>query len=432
MAERYYERELMAELRKWLGRKEIFAIKGPRQSGKTTLVKMLIAWLEEGKKAKPENMTFLTFEDLEVLEKFSANPKEYAESFLEGKGRHYFFFDEFHYAKNGGKNLKLLYDTIENAKFVVTGSSSLEISALSKYLVGRVFSFYLFPFNFHEFLNAKDSRMAGIYAKRNGMIRNFIFSGRDFTVPRDAFARDILVLFEDFIIYGGYPEAIKTGDKETKKVILKNIYETYIGKDVMGLLKISDVFKFRKLVTLLGSQIGGIVNYNELSNVCNSYYKEIIELLHVLEETYVVRIVRPFHGNLKTELRKTPKVYFIDTGLRNYSVSDFNEMEKRADRGGLAENAVFTALFNMTKDFGKIRYWRTLSKAEVDFVLDLGKEVVPVEVKFTEMKKPKVSRSFRSFLLSYKPGRGLVVTKNFWGETRINGTKVKFVPLCYL
>lgn len=432
MSEKYYERELMAELKKWIERKEIFAIKGPRQAGKTTLIKMLINWLEKDKKINTEEITFLTFEDIDVLEKFSTNPKEFAESFLANDKKHYFFFDEFHYVKNGGKSLKLLYDIMEKTKFIVTGSSSLEISALSKYLVGRMFSFYLFPFNFHEFLNTKDKRMAKIYIKRNDAIKKYVFLGKEFATPKDIFVKDILKLFEEFIIYGGYPEVIKTANKETKKIILKNIYETYIGKDVVGLLKISDVFKFRKLVSLLGSQIGGIVNYNELSTVCNSYYKEIMELLNVLEETYVIRLVRPFHRNLKTELRKNPKVYFIDPGLRNYSVNDFNELEKRSDRGNLAENAVFNALFNLTKNFGKIRYWRTLSKAEVDFVLDLDKELIPIEVKFTELRKPKISRSFRSFLLSYKPKRGLVLTKNFWGEAHINSTKVKFVPICYL
>jgi len=428
-----YERELLAKLRKWVERREIFAIKGPRQSGKSTLLEMLAEWLEKEKGVDRKNIIFLTFEDKEILEKFTLGPKEFVESFAEDEvRRHYFLLDEFHYVEDGGQKLKLLYDTTKNAKFIITGSSSLEIIALSRYLVGRVFSFYLFPFNFYEFLNARDERIARAYKERNGAVRNFIFRGEDFDFDKDIFLSDVLKFFEEYAVFGGYPEVIKGRDAETKRIVLKNIYETYVGRDVIELLRIPDIFKFRKLVGLLASQAGSLVNYNQLASTCDSYYKEIIGLLNVLEETYVVRLVRPFHKNLKTELRKNPKVYFIDMGLRNYILNNFNPLEKRSDSGALAENYAFLALFNLVKDFGKVNYWRTLSKAEVDFVLSTGEEIIPVEVKYSDFERPRISRSFRSFLAAYRPEKGIVLTKNFWGKLKTPSTEVKFVPICYL
>lgn len=428
----FYERELSEELKKWVDRREIFAIKGPRQSGKTTLLKILAEWLEKEKGVSPGKIISLTFEDKEVLEKFTLSPKDFVGSFVEGKERHYFLLDEFHYVKDGGQKLKLLYDTLENMKFIITGSSSLEIIALSKYLVGRVFSFYLFPFNFHEFLNAEDRRMARIYEEKNEAVRNFIFEGKEFEFGEDIFLDDVLKFFGKYVIFGGYPEVIKGKDVETKRIVLKNIYETYIGREVVELLRIHDIFKFRKLVGLLSSQVGSLINYNQLASSCDSYYKEMLELLNVLEETYVIKLIRPFHRNIRTELRKNPKVYFIDLGLRNYVINNFNALEGRSDSGALVENYALLALFNMVKDFGKVNYWRTLSKAEVDFILSTGEEIVPVEVKYSSFDEPKISRSFRSFLGAYKPDRGVVLTKNFWGESKISGTKVKFVPVCYL
>lgn len=428
-----YKRALLEELKKWAGRREILAIKGPRQSGKTTLLKLFAEWLEKEKLVRPEDIVFLTFEDKEILEKFTLDPKDFVKSFVrEEGGRCYFLLDEFHYVKDGGQKLKLLYDTLENIKFVVTGSSSLEIVALSKHLVGRVFSFYLFPFSFHEFLKARDERVAKIYREKNGAVRDFILEGKELEVGEDIFLSDVLKFFEEYAVFGGYPEVIKGRDAETKRIVLKNIYETYVGRDVIELLRIQDIFKFRKLVSLLSSQAGSLMNYNQLASACDSYYKEIIGLLNVLEETYVIKLVRPFHRNLRTELRKNPKVYFIDAGLRNYIINNFNPLGTRSDAGALIENHALLSLFNLVKDFGKVNYWRTLSKAEVDFVLSTGEEIVPVEVKYSDFKEPKVSRSFRSFLAAYKPERGVVLTKNFWGEMKTSGTELKFVPICYM
>lgn len=428
-----YERELLGELKKWVDRREVFAVKGPRQSGKTTLLKVLAELLKEERGVNSENIIFLTFEDKEILEKFTVAPKEFVKSFVEREGeRYYFLLDEFHYVKDGGQKLKLLYDTMENAKFIITGSSSLEIIALSRYLVGRVFSFHLFPFNFHEFLNAKDKRLTKVREEKSGALKKFILEGKEFGFGDDILLSDALKFFEEYVIFGGYPEVIKGENVEAKRMVLKNIYETYIGREIVELLRIPDILKFRKLVSLLSSQAGGLINYSQLALACDSYYKEIMGLLNVLEETYVIKLVRPFHKNIRTELRKNPKVYFIDPGLRNYAINNFNWLELRGDSGALVENYVFLALFNLVKDFGKVNYWRTLSKAEVDFVLSTGDEVVPVEVKYSGLEEPKVSKSFRSFLVAYRPNRGVVLTKNFWGESEISGTKVKFVPVCYL
>ncbi|NOZ81983.1 MAG: DUF4143 domain-containing protein [Candidatus Micrarchaeota archaeon] len=100
----------------------------------------------------------------------------------------------------------------------------------------------------------------------------------------------------------------------------------------------------------------------------------------------------------------------------------------REDAGKLAENFVLNQISNEHC----INFWRTTAKAEVDFVLNLGKELVPVEVKFENFRKPKITRSMRSFVTNYRPGRGLVITKDFCGEVRIKDTLIKFVPIVYI
>ena len=421
-----FPRDILPNLTKWLNRREAYAIKGPRQSGKTTVLRILQEKLER------EKVVFLNFEDPDILEALETNPKEYIKSFMGNAGRHYFLMDEYHYVKNPGKTLKLLYDTFENAKFIVTGSSSLELrEAMAKFLVGRVFFFELFQFNFHEFLTAKNPRLANIYKEKNNHVKEFLINSTVLPTEKDIFQKEFTPLLNEFLTFGGYPAVIKAEDLETKKAILKNIYDTYISKDIIEFLKISDPLKYRCITRTLAALTGKLINYNELSSTCQSYYKETKQTIATLAETYIIQLVQPFHRNPITELKKNPKVYFLDTGLRNYIINNFNPLEKRTDAGAIMENHVFLCLRNSFPD-KTINYWRTTAKAEVDFILRLDDELIPIEAKYQAFQKPKISRSLRSFIKTYKPQKTLIITKNFWSHEKIENSTIMFVPAHYI
>ncbi|MGQ9719549.1 MAG: ATP-binding protein [Nitrososphaerales archaeon] len=422
-----FQRDIEASLLKWMERKEAYAIKGPRQSGKTTLLRILEGIL----KKEGVNTVFLNFEDSDVLEAFETNPKEYVRSFIVEEGKHCFLMDEYHYVKEPGKKLKLMYDTFENVKFIVTGSSSLELGgAMARFLVGRVFFFELLPFSLHEFLLSKDTRLARVYEEKNKKIKEFLLSGNT-KIEKDAFLKELAPFLDQYVVFGGYPAVVKAEDLETKRMILKNIYDTYISKDVVEFLKVTDAFRYRRVVRALAVLIGRLINYNEICSTCNIYYKELKRIISVLSETYIVSLIQPFYRNPLTELRKAPKVYFFDLGLRNHIVTDFNSLDKRTDRGELIENFVFLSLKNNFQE-ATVNYWRSIAKAEVDFVLRVKDEIIPVEVKYQSLRVPKVSRSLRSFIRSYKIKRALVVTKDLWGKEKVDGATILFVPACYM
>ena len=428
---KYFERKLLEELKKWTQRREILAIKGPRQSGKTTLLEMLREELE--KEVGEENIVFLTFEDLEVREKFEADAKEFISSFIFDKARYYFLLDEFHYVKDGGQKLKLLYDTLKNTKFVITGSSSLELRGeTAAYLTGRMFSFELLPFSFYEFLNARDKRFARIYSERNSLVENLI-NGQNFSIKEgsDIFVDDLLKLLDEFIRFGGYPEVIKSKRDEEKLIVLKNIINTYIDKDIIKFLNITDALKFKRILTLLSSICGNILRYEGICTYSNTYYKEVVHILDILQQTYVIDLLRPYHRNLVTELRKNPKVYFVDHGLRNYLINNFSELEVRVDKGALAENFILNRLKALVGDKGIIHFWRTTAKAEVDFVIEMPDRLIPIEVKFEPFKKEKVPKGLFSFIRAYSPAVAIVVTKNFLAEKVVEKTRVEFIPIVY-
>jgi len=419
-------RELLSKLEKWLNRREIFAIKGPRQSGKTTLLKLL------GEKlAGSGKVVFLNFEDPDTLEAFERDPKGYIRSFISGSERHYFLMDEYHYVRDFGKKLKLLYDTFEQVKFIVTGSSSLELGGgMGPFLVGRVFFFELLPFSFREFLRARDERLTRIHEQKSGLISDFL-AGGEVEVGEDVFVGEFQAPLQEYLIYGGYPAVVMAEDAETKRMILKGIYDTYLSRDVVEFLKFTDTFKYRSAVRALAASIGGLLNYQELCSTTQSYFKELKRMISILSETYILSLVRPFFTNPRTELRKTPKVYFFDLGLRNYVINNFNPMEARPDSGPMVENFVMLELMRMFPD-EPLNYWRTIAKAEVDFVIRVGGAPVPVEVKYRRLEKPKVSRSLRSFIESYSPKRALVVTRDTWDRVEVGETEVLFAPACYL
>jgi len=416
-------RDILPQLEKWLKRREAYAIRGPRQSGKTTLLKLLASRVDKA--------VFLNFEDPDVLEAFEKDPKGYIASFLEGAERRYFLMDEYHYVSEPGRKLKLLYDTFENVKFIVTGSSSLELSGgMGRFLVGRVFFFELLPFSFHEFLLAKDERLARIQEQKNQLLRQFL-GGEEVEVGEEIFASEFERSLEEYLIYGGYPAVVTTRDVETKRMILKGIYDTYVSKDVVGFLRFADAFKYRNAVRALAASVGGLLNYQELCSTVQSYFKEIKRIVSTLCETYILLLVKPFSRNPRTELRKMPKVYFYDLGLRNYIINNFNPLHLRTDAGVLVENFVLLELLRLFPP-ESIHYWRTIGGAEVDFVLELGEEVLPIEVKYRLLEGPKVSRGLRSFITTYKSRRALVVTRDFFGRQFVNGTQILFVPVYYL
>jgi hypothetical protein len=422
----YIKRSLLAKLIRNLADRQIYALVGPRQAGKTTLFYILKNYLQEKKSVSPDNIFFFTFEDPEIRAQFNEDPKEFVARRIENlSGRIYFFFDEYHWAKEGGQKLKLLFDLFSpRVKFLITGSSSLEITfQTGKYLVGRVYFFHLYPLSFAEFLQTKEKEVLSAYKEINQQLRSF-----KLPKTKTIFERKLAKYFEEFCLFGGYPEVVKRKSKEDKQFLLSSIRKTYLEKDIRSLLLLEDVEGYRKLLQVLAGQIGALLSYNRLCSDTGLTYPTLKKYLALLEETFLVRRIRPFHKNIASELRKNPKIYFFDLGMRNSVWENFSPLNKRSDKGELVENFVFTQL---AKEAKMPSFWRTKAKAEVDFVLKQAEKVYPLEVKYRKLKNPSLSRSFASFLSSYKPEKGIVLTGGFWGQKRVEKTQVIFLPVWY-
>src|SRR3989338_1298452 len=327
----YITRTLEKDIGKYLGRREIIAILGPRQSGKTTLMRHFYENLK--------NANFLDFEDRQTLELFSEDIRSFVELYV--KKYEYVFIDEFQYAKDGGKNLKFIYDNYK-AKIIISGSSSSELSIQSiRFLVGRIFLFTLYPLSFDEFLEHKNKELHSILAR-----------GR---LSKPVIDR-ITPYFKEFCIYGGYPRVILSKDKAEKEIVLRNIYNTYFLKEIKEILNLPEDYKLSRLISALALQIGNIMNYRELSDITGFNHKDLLRYLNIVEKTFILVRSMPFHTNKRTELVKSPKSFFLDSGFRNIVIKNLQPLENRPDKGSLYENFVASELL---KAGIELKYWRT-------------------------------------------------------------------------
>lgn len=430
-----YPRRLTGSLAPFLKRREYLAIVGPRQAGKTTFLELLRKYLVKEQGVAEERIAVVTFEDRRLLAQFEQDPVQFVQSYMgEGaRGGYYLMIDEFQYAQDGGQKLKLVYDTMDNIKIIITGSSSLDIKAkVGKFMVGRILDFKLYPFNFAEYLRARNSRLEKIYVQSHEKIIDWLIRGKSTGIKngQDLFHEEFDQEYENYCIWGGYPAVVLAGSKAERYKILSGIFDNYILKDIKTLLELSTDRNLLLLSQYLATQAGNLVVYQNLSQASGLDFRKLKEHLNILEETFICRQVRPFFRNRQKELYRNPKIYFLDLGFRNNLMENMNRLDKRSDAGAVIENSVFIRLFQLWE--GKINFWRTKAGAEVDFILQNGDEVVPVEVKYVNFASEKIPKGLQSFIDSFRPGKALIITRNFWGHAKRGKTKILFIPVYYL
>ena len=358
--EKLYRRRLVGEVEKYLDSKEAVAIYGARQVGKTSLLRYL---MENNLSEYAENTFYFDLEIRELLDMCNRGP-EGVYSYLLQKGaregeRIYLLIDEVQYMEDPAKFIKIFHDHYPNLKLIVSGSSTFEIKKkFSQSLAGRVMSFELYPLSFEEFL---------------------AFRGKKFELRGEnmkAVNEELVPLAEEYIRFGGYPRIVLERSGEKKKAYLSQLINSYVRKDIRDIGQIRNISGFNSLLEALASQSGQILNVSELSSTLDMNYRTVLEYLDLLESTFIIKRVRPFHRNLRSELSKNPKVFLTDTGLMHLLwLKEFPQTVL----GSSFETFVFLELM---KTGMRINFWRTKSRREVDFVLP-EKGPYAVEAKYS-------------------------------------------------
>lgn len=377
----YVEREIVEKFWKACGVYNAIAVVGARQAGKTTFLK------EQMKQAKS---SYVLFDDPDARSLFEEDIKKFEKQYVEGYD--VAVLDEVQYCKNAGRNLKYLTDM--GRKIWITSSSEIILGKeILSYLVGRVSILKIYPFSLPEFLIAKGQKET-----TNAILERSTW---------------------EHMTYGGYPRVVLTEDVETKKMILKDLYDTMILKDIAQTFSIEDIRSLENFARYLSANIGNVLSYEKLSREMKIAFQTVKKYLDAMEKSYLIARVSPFYTNKRKEITKQPKLHFIDTGLRNAIAKNFG-----VEPGGeLFENYVFSELLKM----GVVpKYWRTKAKAEVDFVVEKEGEIIPIEAKINAEPK-RIERSMRSFIETYGPKKALVVAYKGWkGRMNVNGCDLVF------
>jgi predicted AAA+ superfamily ATPase len=364
---------------------EVIILLGPRQVGKTTILKML----EEYARGIGKKTAYFDLEQPQTLAKFNRPNHEIIELFTENT--EVIFIDEFQYIENISKIFKAIFDSQNPVKIFCTGSSSLEIhSHLKESLAGRRILYRIFPLRLSEIRSAYP----------------------EFTLS-------------DYLVLGGMPGLTNKMSNDRKQLILNELLSSYILKDVKSLVKEENIRAFNHLLYLLAQYQGSVVGVHSLATETGVSSKTVNRYLDILENTYVNFRVYSYSTNLANELKKSFKTYFYDTGIRNALLKDFSLLSTHPDKGCLYESFVFLKLLSESKPNTELHFWRTKEGHEVDFILLKDRKPIPIEVK-SAWADTSVPGGLRQFIKKYPVASAYVVNENVSSTLQYDSTTIRF------
>lgn len=329
---------------------------GPRQVGKTTLLKMLAN--EYDRKVLVWNC-----DEPDVRRKLSEPTSTMLGN--ETAGYDIVFIDEAQRVQNIGITLKLLIDNYPEKQVVVTGSSAIELSnSINEPLTGRKYEYVLFPFSVEELVT------------ENGL-------------------QEEQRLLERRLIYGAYPDVVNNPGEERET--LTNLVSSYLYKDIFAFQDVRKPEIIEQLLQALALQVGSEVSFNELGRLLGLNSITVQRYIDLLEKSYVIFHLRSFSRNVRSELKKSRKIYFYDNGVRNALIGDYKPLALRTDTGALWENYLISERMKhnaYNAFYGKSYFWRTQQQQEVDYIEDYDGILHAYEFKWSDSKQPRLTDTF--------------------------------------
>lgn len=352
------QRTLQKQLELDFEKKRVQVIFGARQIGKSTLAEMVFNKYE-GKKL------WMNADDASVRAQFEKADGIQLDRLF--KSTELLVIDEAQRISNAGIILKILADQIKHLNVIATGSSAFELGdKIKESMVGRAFEYKLFPFSTQEMVD-----------------HTSLF--------------DEQRLLEHRLTYGFYPEVINHPGEERR--MLQQISDSLLYKDLFSLESIKKPYLLEKLLQALALQLGNEVSFHELANTIGADKETVERYIFMLEQAFIVYRLPAFSRNLRTELKKSRKIYFYDNGIRNSLINNFAPLSLRNDRGALWEN------FLMGERLKKITYqyhfcnrhfWRTSQQQEIDYIEEFDGRLHAYEFKFNQNSSARIPLTFKN------------------------------------
>lgn len=380
-----YHRKLFDALKSYLPKKEFVILTGARQTGKSTLLRQL----QDDCKKEGFPEVYINLENKTFLASLDENPLNLLAFLPVTEKRVMVFIDEVQYLSDPSNFMKLLYDEYSTRlKIIAAGSSAFYLDTRFRdSMAGRKRIFHLPVCSFDEFLE-----MGGKQDLFTEKIRLTEQPGAK------SLQIDLLRMeWENYMIFGGYPAVIMEPDKKEKIARLQEIRDSFVKRDIQDSGVVNEI-AFYQLFRILADQTGNLLNTNELAATLRIKHETVANYLLVLQKCFHIGLTRPFSRNLRKELVKMPKVYLLDTGMRNCLLNNFQPMASRNDNGELWENMVYRLLVDK---YGpdEVQFWRTSAGNEVDFVLQGIENPKALEAKFD--KTAAKPNKYKIFIEAY-------------------------------
>lgn len=368
-----FQRKIENRIKQSLFKRRAILIFGPRQSGKTTLSKKILSEFgEEGE--------YFNCELVSVRKYFELGNPDLLKEMV--KDKRVVVFDEAQTIENIGKILKVFIDTYPKTQIIATGSSSFDLAnKINEPLTGRSFEFILYP------LSVAETKDANSFSKMG----------------------DIFSLMR----FGTYPAVVAEKGQVEKEDTLKNLATNYLYKDIYTFESIKNPAIFENLIKLLSFQIGSLVSINELSKELGISRPLVNKYIRLLEQSYIIKVIRPFSRNQRNELKKAFKIYFIDMGVRNAVIDNVSPVENRKDKGAIFENFFIMERLkeNSIQSFPpNLMFWRNKFGAEVDLIEYKNAEIEAFECKWGSNH----AAGFDKFLEYYPEANTQVVSPEYF------------------
>ena len=349
-------RRILTQLQSIKSLKKVIVVLGPRQVGKTTLLGQLTA----------QEKDVLSFDCDNQDERLALENKTKTELAALAGNAKTIIIDEAQRVRNIGMTLKMFGDLKLQANVFVTGSSSLQLANdINEPATGRILEFTLFPLSLQEIAdNSSWKEEKRLLAQR--------------------------------MIYGTYPEIVKQPDHA--RLLLQNIVNSYLYKDLLEYKGIKKPDILRKLVVSLALQVGSEVSYNELGNLIGADKETIENYIDLLEKCFVVFRLDSFSRNMRNEIKKGKKIYFFDNGVRNAVINNFAPLEMRTDTGALWENLMIAERRKRHAYAGRFvqqYFWRTQKQQEIDLIEECDGQINAVEFKWNTNKSVRLPSGFK-------------------------------------
>ena len=358
-------------LEQYLQPNKVLIIYGPRRSGKTTLLQSFLA--------KTNLKTRLTSGDDIRIQQILGS-QDFRQILGYAEGYDLIAVDEAQEIPNVGMGLKILVDQIPGIRVIATGSSSFELAGqVGEPLTGRKRTLTLYPIAHSELLSNYNRY-------------------------------DLRDRLDEYLIFGSYPEVILAANRVEKISIITEIANSYLLKDILILDRIRSSRTLLDLLRFLAFQVGSEVSFHELATNLGVDAKTVKRYLDLLEKAFVVYRLGAFSRNLRQEITNKSKYYFLDNGIRNALIAQFNGLEQRNDLGQLWENFVFIERMKKrayTSIYANIYFWRTYDQQEIDLVEEREGVLQGYEAKWSSKKG---SRPPRGWLKTYSNAVYKVIT----------------------